>query len=147
MQYLRKMIGVAALSAASLAMAGHVSANDDLTIIPFGTVGYWQVLSVHEANGRLDHCMATVEYGSGKRVSFNARAAGGWGFQIHDPAWPSRDEPASSAAAELSKAATMGERVERVGDAIWIHFAGGVARSKLASPLLDRPRKHRCPAL
>lgn len=50
----------------------------------------------------------------------------------------SEDAPDPSAPAELASAATLGERVELRGDAIWIHFAGGIARSKLSSALLDR---------
>jgi uncharacterized protein (DUF1697 family) len=33
---------------------------------------------------------------------------------------------------------TPGERVLQSGDALWIHYAGGAAQSKLAPGLLDR---------
>lgn len=46
--------------------------------------------------------------------------------------------PAATAAAELAESATLGERIEQQGDAIWIHYAGGVGRSKLTPALLDR---------
>ena len=38
----------------------------------------------------------------------------------------------------LAAEATLGERVEVHGAALWIDFAGGVARSKLTSARLDR---------
>ena len=34
--------------------------------------------------------------------------------------------------------AADGERITRVGDALWIHYAGGAGRSKLSPAILDR---------
>lgn len=42
-----------------------------------------------------------------------------------------------SAVARLRERATV-EQIERSGDALWIHFAGGSGRSKLTPALLDR---------
>jgi uncharacterized protein (DUF1697 family) len=42
------------------------------------------------------------------------------------------------AGAQLQQRATAGERVQQLGDALWIHYAGGVAKSKLTPALLDR---------
>ena len=42
------------------------------------------------------------------------------------------------AASALQERATRDEKVVQVGDALWIHFPQGVARSKLAPALLDR---------
>jgi uncharacterized protein (DUF1697 family) len=50
----------------------------------------------------------------------------------------SKAPPAEGAAAGLAERATAGERVVRVGDALWIHYAGGAGRSKLSPGLLDR---------
>jgi uncharacterized protein (DUF1697 family) len=50
----------------------------------------------------------------------------------------SKAPPKRDAAERLAERAAAGERVVRVGDALWIHFGGGVARSKLAPSLLDR---------
>lgn len=44
----------------------------------------------------------------------------------------------AAAAKELAQYCKAGERVQIVGDAIWIDFAGGVAGSKLTSAVLDR---------
>lgn len=46
--------------------------------------------------------------------------------------------PQATASSELQKRATLGERVVRTGDAIWIHYAGGIGRSKLTPAVLDR---------
>ena len=50
----------------------------------------------------------------------------------------SKAPPRKEAAAELRKRAASGERIAQVGDAVWIHYAGGVARSKLSPALMDR---------
>jgi len=47
--------------------------------------------------------------------------------------------PPAADAVELLKArATMGEKVGRTGDGLWIWFAGGVAGSKLSPLLIDK---------
>jgi uncharacterized protein (DUF1697 family) len=50
----------------------------------------------------------------------------------------SKTTPKSDALKGLRERAADGERLEHVGDALWIHFANGVARSKLSPALLDR---------
>ena len=50
----------------------------------------------------------------------------------------SRLRPKSDAAERLRERATSGERIAQIDDALWIHFAGGVARSKISPALLDR---------
>ncbi len=50
----------------------------------------------------------------------------------------SGSSPASGAEAGLRSYAGNNERVMLVGDALWIHFAGGSARSKLTPAVLDR---------
>ncbi len=39
---------------------------------------------------------------------------------------------------ELREHATNGERIHLAGDALWIHYVGGVGRSKISPGLLDR---------
>lgn len=46
--------------------------------------------------------------------------------------------PAPGAAAALRERARHGERIAQSGDALWVHFPQGVARSKLTPALLDR---------
>lgn len=50
----------------------------------------------------------------------------------------SRLPPKPDAADQLQERAANGERVQLVGDALWIHYAGGAGRSKLSPVLLDR---------
>src|ERR1051326_4265921 len=50
----------------------------------------------------------------------------------------SKNPPKSDAAERLRERATNGENVQQVGDAVWIHFSKGVAKSKLSPGMLDR---------
>lgn len=50
----------------------------------------------------------------------------------------SKAKPRADAAAALQERATSGEQVVREGDALWIHFSRGVARSKISPGLLDK---------
>lgn len=50
----------------------------------------------------------------------------------------SREPPDPAAAILLQERAAGSERVEQVGDALWIHYGGGVARTKLSPTVLDR---------
>lgn len=50
----------------------------------------------------------------------------------------SKEPPREEAVENLQERARGGERVTRVGDALWIHYASGVARSKLSPAVLDR---------
>ncbi len=51
----------------------------------------------------------------------------------------SQSSPKADATKNLRERGANGEQVIQVGDALWIHFAGGVvARSKLSPSLLDR---------
>lgn len=46
--------------------------------------------------------------------------------------------PRTGAVEGLRERAAGGERVEQVGDALWLHYAAGAGRSKLTPGLLDR---------
>jgi uncharacterized protein (DUF1697 family) len=50
----------------------------------------------------------------------------------------SKAKPDAGAMAVLEERATFGERIARTGDALWIHFARGVVKSKLSPGLIDR---------
>lgn len=50
----------------------------------------------------------------------------------------SKAVPAADAVAKLRERAVSGEQIEQVGDALWVYYADGVARSKLAPALFDR---------
>ncbi|MDP9347718.1 MAG: DUF1697 domain-containing protein [Gemmatimonadota bacterium] len=50
----------------------------------------------------------------------------------------SKAAPRPGAVEGLRERAAGGEQVAQVGDALWIHYAGGAGRSKLTPALLDR---------
>ena len=50
----------------------------------------------------------------------------------------SKQAPAADAAVRLQERASDGEKVERAGDALWIHYPAGAGRSKLSPSLIDR---------
>jgi uncharacterized protein (DUF1697 family) len=50
----------------------------------------------------------------------------------------SKISPKADALKALHERAANGERVTRLDDTLWIHFPGGVARSKLSPVFLDR---------
>jgi uncharacterized protein (DUF1697 family) len=50
----------------------------------------------------------------------------------------SKYQPKEDAVPVLQARAVDGERVARAGDALWIHYAGGAARSKISPGLIDR---------
>jgi uncharacterized protein (DUF1697 family) len=80
------------------------------------------------------------------------RAARVWPAYIADNPYPKASEsepnlvmlalskkpPKPGAVEQLLERALCGERIVPCGDALWFHFAGGVANSKLSPALLDR---------
>lgn len=50
----------------------------------------------------------------------------------------SKAPPRPDAAAKLGERAAAGERIEQVGDALWVHYPGGAGTSKLSPTLFDR---------
>lgn len=50
----------------------------------------------------------------------------------------SKRPPREGAVEALRQRAVHGERIEAAGDALWFHYAAGVARSKLTPALIDR---------
>jgi uncharacterized protein (DUF1697 family) len=99
---------------------------------------------------------AALEEAIGRRFGFPVpvivRTADEWRSHVEGNPFPdtSRDDPgrvmlslskappAPDAAAGLLERARADERIERVGDALWIHYPRGIARSKLTPALLDR---------
>lgn len=80
------------------------------------------------------------------------RAASKWRRYVRDIPFPteakqegnhvllvlSKRPPGANAVLELEHRATKAERIAKTGDAIWIHYANGIARSKLTPAVLDR---------
>jgi len=83
-----------------------------------------------------------IERTFGLAVPVLVRKASVWRRLLATNPFPeeARDEPPPNRGAEsaLQRFATQGERIERRGDALWIHYASGIARSKLTPAVLDR---------
>jgi uncharacterized protein (DUF1697 family) len=95
---------------------------------------------------------AGIERRFGLSIPVVVRAAADWRSYLQNNPFPeasraepnrvmlalSKRPPKLNAAHDLCERATNGERVIQAGDASWIHFPGGVGRSKLTPSLLDR---------
>jgi uncharacterized protein (DUF1697 family) len=93
-----------------------------------------------------------IERQFGLSIQIIVRAAAVWPAYVTDNPYPdasesepnlvmlalSKSPPKQDAAEKLHERAVAGERIVQVGDALWFHFAGGVAKSKLSPALLDR---------
>jgi uncharacterized protein (DUF1697 family) len=92
---------------------------------------------------------AGIERRFGLSIPVIVRAAADWRSYVQNNPFPeaepnrvmlalSKRPPKPNAAHDLCQRATKGERVTQEGDALWIHFPGGVGKSKLTPSLLDR---------
>lgn len=93
-----------------------------------------------------------IERRFGLSIPIVIRAAALWTDYVGDNPYPeasqsapnlvmlalSKDTPKPDAAEKLQERATCGERILQVRDALWVHFAAGVAKSKLSPALFDR---------
>lgn len=93
-----------------------------------------------------------IERRFGLAIPVIVRAATDWSAYVSDNPYPdasrsepnlvllalSKSPPRRDAVDGLLERAANGERITQVGDAIWIHYAGGVGKSKLSPALLDR---------
>ncbi len=111
---------------------------------------------VYRAVGEPDDHARELESAIGSRfgldVSVIVRTAARWAKYVAENPYPgaSRTEPnlvmlalcgappRDGAVEMLLDRAADDERVTRVGDALWIHYAGGSGRSKLSPAVLDR---------
>lgn len=93
-----------------------------------------------------------IERQFGLSIPVIVRAAAEWPAYVNGNPYPeasqfepnlvllalSKAPPKQDAVEGLRDRALSGERIIQVGDALWIHFKGGVGRSKLSPALLDR---------
>jgi uncharacterized protein (DUF1697 family) len=93
-----------------------------------------------------------IESRFGLSIPVIVRAAADWPAYVEGNPFPdesqrapnlvmlalSKAAPSPGAVDRLRERAASCERVTQVGDALWIHFADGSARSKLSPALLDR---------
>lgn len=109
-----------------------------------------------EAEGPAARLEAELEQAIASRLGLTiaviVRAAADWPAYVRGNPFPdaSKSEPnlvmlalakappLEGALAGLRERATNGERIEQAGDALWVHYGGGVARSKLSPALFDR---------
>ncbi|HEY7327674.1 MAG TPA: DUF1697 domain-containing protein [Gemmataceae bacterium] len=93
-----------------------------------------------------------IERRFGFTISIIVRAAAVWPDYIRDNPFPdasqsapnhvmlalSKAKPKPDGIEKLQARAVVGERIVQVGDALWLLYAEGVAKSKLSPGLLDR---------
>ena len=93
-----------------------------------------------------------IERHLGLSIPIIVRAAAVWPDYVRDNPYPdasqsepnhvmlalSKSPPKADAAAKLHERAASGERIVQVGAALWVHYGGGVAKSKLSPALFDR---------
>ena len=119
------------------------------TYIQSGNVVFESSLSAASLENRLE---AAIAKAFGVSVPVIVRAASRWSLYVKgNPFFReaetqgnrvllclSKQVPTATAASDLQQRATQGERVAKRGDAIWIHYSNGIARSKLSPTVLDR---------
>jgi uncharacterized protein (DUF1697 family) len=93
-----------------------------------------------------------IERRFGFSIHIIVRAAAVWPDYVQDNPYPdasqsepnavmlalSKAAPKADAVEKLQERATGGERIVQVRDALWLHFAAGMAKTKLSPALLDR---------
>lgn len=119
------------------------------TYIQSGNVVLASSLSAESLEKRLE---AAVEADFGVAVPVIVRSAASWKRYVRGNPFPDESETEANwvllylskraakatAASGLQQRATQGERVVKKGDAFWIHYSSGIARSKLSPTVLDR---------
>jgi uncharacterized protein (DUF1697 family) len=123
--------------------------GDVQTYIQSGNVIFTARTSIPSIETTLERA---IERRFGLTIPVIVRAATDWSAYVRGNPFPdaSRSEP-NLVMLALPKAAPQrdavdglrarafnGERITQVGDAIWIHYASGAAKSKLSPALLDR---------
>lgn len=88
----------------------------------------------------------------GLTIPVVVRTAGDWPAYVSGNPYPTESQhepnlvmlalaktpPKPGALKSLQERALNGERIEQVGDGLWIHYQNGVAKSKLSPALFDR---------
>ena len=126
-----------------------IGCHDVKTYIQSGNVVFTSGLAVESLERRMEQAIAKdfgvtvpvvvrtaaswARYVKGNPFSLEAETQANWVLLCL-----SKRAPKATAASDLQQRATQGERVLKKGDAIWIHYANGIARSKLSPTVLDR---------
>lgn len=131
------------------ALAGQVGCTGAVSYIQSGNLVLLSTASASALESALERSI--VEH-FGFEVEVIARRAEDWLVYAQGTPFPAMETQrpqlvllglakrplAPGAKAAIRQRATAGEQVEVVGDAIWIDYVGGVARSKLTPVVLDR---------
>lgn len=126
-----------------------IGCKDVRTYIQSGNVVFTSSLSAKALERRLEQ---TIERQFRLLIPVVMRSASSWRRYVksnpfsdeakREAKWVllalSKRPPRSNAASEMQQRATQGERVLKRGDAMWIHYASGIGRSKLTPAVLDR---------
>ena len=126
-----------------------IKCKDVQTYIQSGNVVFTSGLSAESLEVRLERA---IEQEFGFSIPVVVRSASSWSRYVKGNPFPDEADkegswvllslpklpPKASVASELQQRAKQGERVVKKGDAIWIHYANGIGRSKLTPALLDR---------
>lgn len=130
-------------------LCGELGWDDVRTCVASGNV-------VFRAAGPVSALESELERGIGRRfgleVAVVVRTAESWRALVASNPFPdasfaepnrvalilSKSPPLSNAVPDLRERAAAGERVERAGDAIWIHYPGGAGRSRLSPATMER---------
>jgi uncharacterized protein (DUF1697 family) len=119
------------------------------TYIQSGNLVFIAAGSAVDIERRLEEA---IEQAFGVTVPVIVRTASAWHRYVEGNPFPgavkreanwvllclSKSAPEATAGTALQQRGTEGERVVQTGDAIWIHYANGIARSKLSPTVLDR---------
>ena len=128
------------------ALCGELGWKDVATYIQSGNVVFKAAGTPAALEARLEEAIVG-EFGL--EVPVIVRTAGQWA--AYPPANPFPEEPSNRVMLLLAKAspaedaeeriqarAVAGERVRRVGDALWFHYPAGAGTSKLTPSLIER---------
>lgn len=130
-------------------LCAEIGWNDVVSYIQSGNLVFSASSATEFLEGQLQ---AAIEVRFGFSVTVIVRSAEDWRGYIDSNPFPqasekeanfvmlalSKEVPASGAAQGLRDRAADGERVSQVGNILWVHFAGGSARSKLSPAVVNR---------
>ncbi|WP_405240578.1 DUF1697 domain-containing protein [Lentisalinibacter orientalis] len=119
------------------------------TYIQSGNLAVTSALAATELEQRLEQA---IEQQCRLSVPVLVRTASDWSRYVDSNPFPeeskrhanrvvltlSKHPPDSDVAAKLNERAAHGEHVLREGDALWIHYPQGIARSKLVPAVIER---------
>jgi uncharacterized protein (DUF1697 family) len=124
----------------------------------------WQEVATYIQSGNLlftakgepkaleDALERAIEARTGLKVPVIIRSAAQWAELAANEAFPtaaeespnrlmlllSKSTPTEGAEKAIQARADSGEKVKRIGDALWIHFPSGLGRSKLTPSVIDK---------